>query len=119
MGGGEAVKIRPAHHALLSYAEWCCDNRRPWPFLPDVAADLARNLSDIQTAMRELIQWGLVSLRRDEGRHYILRLGDGRETVSLARALCPVPAMVIPVVHMRAGPLDLIKSGYDDARIAA
>ena len=49
----------------------------------------------------------------------LLRLGDGRETLSLARALCPVPAMVIPVVHMRAGPLDLIKSGYDDARIAA
>ena len=113
------MNIRPAHHALLCYAEWCCDNRRPWPFLPDVAADLARNLSDIQTAMRELIQWGLLSLRRDEGRHYILRLGDGRETVSLARAFCPVPAMVIPVIHKGRGSVDIVESAHDDARIAA
>lgn len=95
------MKIRPAHHALLCYAEWCCDTGRPWPFLSVVSADVARNLSDMQTALRELVQWGIVSLRRDEGRHYIIRLGDGRETISLARAMCPIPAMIIPVIHRR------------------
>ena len=95
------MKIRPAHHALLSYAEWCCDTARPWPKMVVVAHDLARNFYDIQSAMADLVEWGLVSERYDDhGQSRILRLGDGRETV---------PA--IPVIHRRAVTSDPLQSG--------
>lgn len=75
------MKIRPAHHALLCYAEWCCDRRRPWPGMKRVAADLARDLSDLRSAWAELRAWGLVSTRHHgNGMTVVVRLGDGRET---------------------------------------
>lgn len=86
------MKIRPAHHALLCYAEWCCDRRRPWPGMKRVAHDLARDLSDLQAAWTELLAWGLVSSRyHGNGQTLVVRLGDGRETA-------PFP---IRVVHNR------------------
>jgi hypothetical protein len=75
------IKFRPVHHALLCYAEWCCDNARQWPKLACVAYDLARDISDIQTAFRDLETWGLISTRNTHtGQGRIVRLGDGRET---------------------------------------
>lgn len=75
------MKIRPAHHALLCYAEWCCDNRRPWPGIKRVAYDLARDVSDLRSALTELETAGLLSKRHDGyGHSVIIRLGDGRET---------------------------------------
>lgn len=95
------MKIRAAHHALLCYAEWCCDNRRPWPGMKRVAADLARDLSDLRDAMAELTSWGLVSARyHGNGQAVVVRLGDGRETA-------PFP---IRVVHKRGRSTDVLRS---------
>ena len=103
------MNIRPAHHALLCYAEWCCDNRRPWPKFGTVAADLARNERDLGAAFAELVEWGLVSERYCGcGYHRVLRLGDGRETVPY-----------IHVIHRRTVRPGLVESAYDDARISA
>lgn len=75
------MKIRPVHHAVLTYAEWCCDNALPWPKMVVVAYDLHRDLTDVQRAMGDLVAWGLVSERYgNNGLARILRLGDGRET---------------------------------------
>lgn len=75
------MKIRPAHHALLCYAEWCCDRRRPWPGMKRVAADLARDVSDLRSAWAELRAGGLVSTHyHGNGMAVVVRLGDGRET---------------------------------------
>jgi len=82
------VKIRPAHHALLCYAEWCCDNRQPWPGMKRVAADLARNIHDLHDAMADLKAWGLLSARyQGMGQRVVVRLGDGRETLSSISAV--------------------------------
>lgn len=86
------MKIRPAHHALLCYAEWCADNRRPWPGMKRVAYDLARDISDLRAALAELETWGLLSKRHHgNGQTVIIRLGDGRETA-------PFPVHVIHTV---------------------
>jgi hypothetical protein len=46
-----------------------------------VAADLARDISDLQTAFSELLAWGLISTRHQGyGHNIVIRLGDGRET---------------------------------------
>lgn len=80
---GNGIHIRPAHHALLSYAEWCCDNGRRWPKMVCIAYDLARDVSDMHDAMSDLVAWGLVSERyAGDGLRRILRLGDGRETAA-------------------------------------
>lgn len=92
------MNIRPAHHALLCYAEWCCDNRRPWPGIKRVAHDLARDLSDLRTALTELETAGLLSKRHHGyGHNVIIRLGDGRETA-------PFP---IRVIHSRERSVDV------------
>jgi len=84
------VKITPAHNAVLSYAEWCCDNGRPWPKLQTVADDMAWSLQGIQAALRDLLAWQLVSIRCGQyAQTKIIRLGDGRETIS----------HVTPVIH--------------------
>lgn len=102
------MKIRPAHHALLCYAEWCCDNRRPWPGMKRVAADLARNKSDLEAAFSELRHVGLLSCRyHGNGQALVIRLGDGRETA-------PMP---IRVVHKKV-PHDILVIHKDDARRA-
>lgn len=100
------MKIRPVHHAILTYAEWCCDTARPWPKLSCVAYDLARDETDVQRAMNDLVTWGLVSERYDErGLSRVLRLGDGRET-----------APYIHVIHKRDSVCDPLQSDLISAR---
>lgn len=94
------MKIRPPHHMVLSYLEWHCDRRIPFRTVGVMASDLARNLKEIQKATRELVDWGLISFRHDErNKWHIVRLGDGRETIAVAKARCPVPAMRVPAIH--------------------
>ena len=114
------MKIRPAHHAILCYAEWCCDNRIPFRTVGVMAADLARNLREIESATRDLVEWGLMSIRHDEGnKWHIIRLGDGRETIPIAKARCPIPAMKIPTVHKRRHAVDIVEpTAYDKRRVA-
>lgn len=101
------MKIRPAHHALLCYAEWCCDRRRPWPGMKRVAEDLARDISDLHTAWAELKAWGLVSARYcGVGQAVVVRLGDGRETLPpispcRTRTTTQVSRVESPVVQLR------------------
>jgi hypothetical protein len=77
------IHIRPVHHAILSYAEWCCDNARPWPKWFQIAEDLARDERDLRAAFADLEQWGAVSVRYcGHGHQRVLRLGDGRETAA-------------------------------------
>lgn len=73
------MRITPAHNAVLGYAEWCCDNQKPWPKLAVVAADVARNLTEMERAMRDLQRWGLITIEAKRP-HARVRLGDGRET---------------------------------------
>lgn len=99
------MKIRPAHHALLCYAEWCCDNRLPWPGMKRVAADLARNIHDLQAAMADLKAWGLLSARyQGIGQRVVLRLGDGRETAPHGLVRFPQETDVIRLIHSRLKP---------------
>lgn len=79
-----SINIRPVHHILLCYAEWCCDNNLPWPKLCGVAADCGWEVNPIKDAFCDLLAWGLVSTRYcGRGHCTILRLGDGRETAGL------------------------------------
>lgn len=111
------MKIRPAHHAILCYAEWCADNRRPWPGMKRVAADMARDLSDMRTAFTDLTRWGLLSVRHQGyGHRLIVRLGDGRETSPHAR---PSYTHDIPAIHRNGGRTACGTILPDDARIAA
>ena len=57
-----------------------------------VAYDLARDISDLRSALAELETWGLLSKRHHGNGHTItIRLGDGRETA-------PFPVHVIHTV---------------------
>ena len=76
---GAHMKITPAHNAVLGYAEWCCDRGMRWPKARAIATDLARNLTEIEGAIRDLERWGLMRIKQRRPRA-ILRLGDGRET---------------------------------------
>ncbi len=106
------IRIRPAHHALLCYAEWCADNRRPWPGMKRVATDLARNKSDLECAFAQLKDWGLLSARYSgNGQTVIVRLGDGRETTPL------VPDIL--VIHRHNEPELRSNIRTNDTRIAA
>jgi len=96
------MHIRPAHHAILCYAEWCCDTGRPWPKWSVIAADLARDERDLRAAFSQLEEWGLVSVRYcDSGHARTLRLGDGRETLDAAQ--------ILPVIHRGPQRLDMVK----------
>lgn len=76
------MKLTPVRNAVLGYAEWCCAYNRAWPKLRVVAADLARNLSEVERAFQYLEDQGVVSVRfAGLGHVKILRLWDGRETV--------------------------------------
>lgn len=98
------MRIRPVHHAILCYAEWCCDNRIPFRTVGTMAADLARNLTEVQRATRDLVAWGLISFRHDEGNQWhVVRLGDGRETVPVAKSRCPVAPATVPLIHKGRG----------------
>lgn len=78
------IRIRPKHHILLCYAEWCCDNHMPWPKLCAVATDCGWDQKAINHAFADLLAWGLVSIRYAGAGHIkILRLGDGRETAGV------------------------------------
>ena len=103
------MKIRPAHHAVLCYAEWCCDRRQPWPGMKRVAADLARSINDLHDAMADLKAWGLVSDRyHGNGQAVVVRLGDGRETA-------PYP---IRVVHSRDRSVDVLPTATTRRKVA-
>lgn len=106
------IRIRPKHHAVLCYAEWCCDNNRPWPKLRVVAADMAWDQKAINRAFEDLLAWGLVSIRHCGRGHFtILRLGDGRETSGLTHD--------IHVIHRGAvsANRDIVQT--EDMRMAA
>jgi hypothetical protein len=91
------MHIRPAHHAVLCYAEWCCDNGRPWPKWSVIAADLARDERDLRAAFAQLEAWGLVSTLGSAGGHLrVVRLGDGRQTAPHGFGLRVVKT---PVIH--------------------
>jgi DNA-binding transcriptional regulator YhcF (GntR family) len=74
------VAISPVQNAVWRYAEWCCDTGQPWPKLSIVAADLARNLREVQQAFRDLVEIGVITQRAGHGHQTVVRLGDGRET---------------------------------------
>jgi DNA-binding transcriptional MocR family regulator len=77
------MHLTPVRNAVLGYAEWCCDRRRPWPKLRTVAADLARNLREVERAFAYLEAQGVVSVRYEgPGYRKVLRLWDGRETAT-------------------------------------
>ena len=96
------MKIRPAHHALLCYAEWCADNRRPWPGTKRVAEDMARDVSDLRTALADLKAWGLLSARYHGNRQaVVIRLGDGRETAPFPRRVVH-SSRVVPAQRIAA-----------------
>lgn len=76
----EKLKLRPVHLAVWGYAEWRCDHGLTWPKLDTVAADLARNSSDVSRAFAELLAIGVMSTRQ-AGSSIVLCLGDGRETL--------------------------------------
>jgi hypothetical protein len=106
------MHIRPAHHAVLCYAEWCCDNGRPWPKWSVIAADLARDERDLRAAFSQLEEWGLVSVRyTGTGHARTLRLGDGRET----------PAYIHNILVIHRGASRAVDGNIlpVDARIAA
>lgn len=97
-------RIKPVHHAVLCYLEWHCDRRLPFRTQRQMAADLARDETEVRRAMRDLMAWGLVSIRHDEtNQWHTVRLGDGRETLPVAKSRCPVVPMKIPAIHKRRG----------------
>ena len=68
-------------NAVWAYAEWCCDNRKPWPKMAVVAADLARNERNVRIAFDALERLGVLSRIGFGCMQTVVRLGDGRQTV--------------------------------------
>jgi hypothetical protein len=110
------IHIRPAHHAILCYAEWCCDNGRPWPKWFQIAEDLARDERDLRAAFSQLEEWGLVSARySDNGHLRIVRLGDGRETAPTAFG----PSLVkTPAIHSQECSVDVLPTATKRRKVA-
>jgi|GEM_PF-4994286 len=76
-----AIKITAPQNAVLCYAEWCADNKLPFPKLESLAYDVNRSKREIERAFSQLETMGLLSARHyKNGMHMIVRLGDGRET---------------------------------------
>jgi hypothetical protein len=110
------IHIRPAHHAVLCYAEWCCDNGRPWPKWSVIAADLARDERDLRAAFAQLEEWGLVSTLGSAGGHMrVVRLGDGRQTA--ARAFGP-SLVKTPTIHSRECSVDVLPTATKRRKVA-
>lgn len=76
-----SIHITPAMNAVWAYAEWCCDNRMPWPKMAVVAADLARNERNVRIAFDALERLGVLSRLGAGCMQSVVRLGDGRHTV--------------------------------------
>jgi hypothetical protein len=110
------IHIRPAHHAILCYAEWCCDNARPWPKWLQIADDLARDERDLRAAFSQLETWGLLSVRYAEQGHLrIVRLGDGRETAPATYG----PRLVeIPAIHSQECSVDVLPTATQRRNVA-
>lgn len=114
------MKIRPAHHALLCYAEWCCDNRLAWPKMKIVAADLARDERDLRQAFEQLMEWGLISIRYcGPAQQRMVRLGDGRETGANKTRTYPQDIDVIRFIHRRGFSLRSDIIAHEKTRVAA
>lgn len=113
------MKIRPVHHAILCYMEWHCDRRLSFRTVRQMARDLARNSTEVERATRDLLVWGLISMRHDgENKFHIVRLGDGRETMPHTACVHFIrPA--IPAIHRGPPQGVLVESRTSDTRIAA
>ena len=61
------IRLRPTHHAILGYLEWHCDRGIPFRTQRDMAAELARDVKDVERAFGQLQAWGLVSVGRGCG----------------------------------------------------
>ena len=82
-----SIHITPAMNAVWAYAEWCCNNRKPWPKMAVVAADLARDECNVRIAFDTLERLGVLS-RVNSGRiQSVVRLGDGRQTAPLPHVI--------------------------------
>lgn len=114
------MRLRPVHHAVLGYLEWHCDRGIPFRDQTTMAADLARNYTEVHRAMRDLSAWGLVTVTHDElNTWYRIRLGDGRETPPIATRRGLRLATKIPVVHKGRDVADSVESQPMNVRTAA
>jgi mannose-6-phosphate isomerase-like protein (cupin superfamily) len=53
-----------------------------------MAADLARNLKEVERATRDLMAWGAMEMHHYAvNTHFVVRLGDGRVTPALHMGL--------------------------------
>ena len=84
------MKLRPVHFAVLGYLEWHTDRGLPFHSIVRMARDLARNLTDVQRATRDLVSLGAVSFEHYScNERFVARLWDGRMTPSLAQLAKP------------------------------
>jgi hypothetical protein len=121
------MKITPVHHAILCYLEWHCDRRLPFRTVRRMARDLARNETEVQRATRQLIGWGLFTMRHDQrNQSFIVRLGDGRETtpyrpirMAAAPPISTTHWLKNAAVHMGRQATKSLEWRSDETRIAA
>lgn len=114
------MKIRPVHHAILCYLEWHCDRGIPFRTHKRMAEDLARNLTEVARATRDLVAWGLVSFRHDEfNEWHTVRLGDGRETPPISTKRRNVITLKTPAVHKGQAVADSVEWQASNSRAAA
>lgn len=114
------MRITTTHHAVLCYLEWHCDRGLAFRTVRRMAADLARNETEVQRATQQLVAWGLISMRHDQhNQSFIVRLGDGRETKPYRALRMVVPSTISTVVPRRSRAQIRVNSRPDETRIAA